>query len=444
MKTLETFDSYYDIEYLKDVYLNSVSLSAATGIDNMSHQLLWPILDEQVGVINRKVTSSTYIFSKYKLKLISKGRGKPPREISIPTIRDKIALKALCNFLQFKYQNVINFKLPQTMIRELKIETSSGKFNSFIKFDVANFYPSIDHVKLISRLRKNIRDERVLKLIESAIKSPTVSKASKKDTPSTLGVPQGLSISNILAAIYLSNIDKYFSNKSGIKYFRYVDDVLVLCDKKDVQEISRDIITRFRKIKLKVYDPQKEPEKSSVGLLGEDSFGYLGYYFNNNVVSARVGSVERLRESLLAILTGYKHSKLQSKEFLEWRLNLRITGCIFQNKSKGWMYFFSEMDDKTLLHQLDDFLKSQCERFNVKINLKSFVRTYFQIKHNRRETKYIPNFDEYSEDQKVYVLNHYFQKKTENLTSLEIDYHFKKRISKQVKEIETDVKDAGY
>ncbi|MCL2899512.1 reverse transcriptase/maturase family protein [Brenneria tiliae] len=444
MKVVEVFDSHYNVDYLKDIYLKKVSLSAATGIDNMSHQLLWPILDEQLEIINRKVLSSNYIFSKYKLKLISKGRGKPPREISIPTIRDKIALKALCNFLQLKYQNLISFKLPQNMIRELKAEISSNKFNSFIKFDVANFYPSIDHVKLISRLRKNIRDERILKLIESAIKSPTVSKASKKDKPSTIGVPQGLSISNILATIYLSNIDKYFSNKAGIKYFRYVDDVFVLCDKKDVQEISRDIIKRFRMIKLKVYDPQKEPEKSSVGLLGKDSFGYLGYYFNNNTVSARAGSIERLRESLLAIFTGYKHSKLKSEEFLEWRLNLRITGCIFQNKSKGWMYFFSEMDDKTLLHQLDDFLKNLCERFNVNVNLKSFLRTYFQIKHNRRETKYVPNFDEYTEDQKTFVLNHYFQKKTENMTSLEIDYHFKKRISKQVKEIETDVKDAGY
>lgn len=444
MKIAAIFDSHYHIDYLKGVYLNNVSLSAATGIDNMSHQLLWPILDEQLAIINRKVIASTYNFSKYKLKLISKGRGKPPREISIPTIRDKIALKALCNFLQQKYQDSIDFKLPQTMIRELKFDVSSNKFNSFIKFDVANFYPSIDHVKLISRLRGNIRDERILKLIESAISSPTVSKASKKDIASSRGVPQGLSISNILAAIYLSNIDKYFLNNTEIKYFRYVDDVLVLCDEKDVQKISNDIISKFRKLKLKVYDPQKEPEKSSVGTLGKDSFGYLGYYFNNEVVSARVGSVERLRESLLAIFTGYKHSKLKSEEFLEWRLNLRITGCIFQNKSKGWMYFFSEMNDETLLHQFDEFLKGLCERFNVKINLKSFVRTYFQIKHNRRDTTYIPNFDNYTEDQKVHVLNHYFQKKTENLTSLEIDYHFKKRISKQVKEIETDVKDAGY
>lgn len=444
MKVIEIFDLHYRVDYLKGIYLNSVSLSAASGIDNMSHQLLWPILNEQLEIINRKVGASTYCFSKYKLKLISKGRGKPPREISIPTIRDKIALKALCNFLQLKYRDIINFKLPQTMIRELKGEVDSGHYDSYIKFDVANFYPSINHGLLLSRLRKNIRDERILKLIESAIKSPTVSKASKKDELSTLGVPQGLSISNILAAIYLSNIDKYFSSQEGVKYFRYVDDVLVLCDKSKVQEISQEIIKKFRKIKLKVYDPQKEPEKSSIGLLDGDSFGYLGYYFKNNIVSARVGSVERLRESLLAIFTGYKHSKLKNQNFLEWRVNLRVTGCIFQNKSKGWMYFFSEMDDSTLLHQLDDFLRSLCERFNVTIKLKSFVRTYYQIKHNRRETSYIPNFDEYTEDQKVFVLNHYFNKKTENMTSIEIDYNFKKRISKQVKEIETDVKDAGY
>ncbi len=154
MKTIESFDSYYNTEYLREFYLNNVSLSPTTGIDNMSHEFLWQNLDEQLEIINRKVISSTYNFSKYKLKLISKGRGKPPREISIPTIRDKIALKALCNFLQFKYQNIINFDLPQSMIRELKLEISSRNFNSFIKLDVANFYPSIDHVKLISRLRK--------------------------------------------------------------------------------------------------------------------------------------------------------------------------------------------------------------------------------------------------------------------------------------------------
>ena len=41
----------------------------------------------------------TYAFSKYKQKLISKGAGKAPREISIPTTRDRVALRALSDFL---------------------------------------------------------------------------------------------------------------------------------------------------------------------------------------------------------------------------------------------------------------------------------------------------------------------------------------------------------
>ncbi|EBG8421147.1 RNA-dependent DNA polymerase, partial [Salmonella enterica] len=120
------------------------------------------------------------------------------------------------------------------------------------------------------------------------------------------------------------------------------------------------------------------------------------------------------------------------------------TGCIFQNKSKGWMYFFSEINDETLLHELDDFLKRLCVRFGVTIKLKSFVRAFFQIKYNRRETSYIPNFDEYDITKKTYVLTHYFNKSVKGMTDEEIDYHFNKRISKQVKDIETDVKDAGY
>ncbi|HGV3488640.1 TPA: RNA-dependent DNA polymerase, partial [Raoultella planticola] len=133
--------------------------------------------------------------------------------------------------------------------------------------------------------------------------------------------------------------------------------IMILCESSQANYVSCDLISKFQKLNLKIYDPQVNPEKSSVGFLNENEFGYLGYYFHNSKVTARRGSVESLRESLLAIFTGYKHSKLKSLEFLEWRINLRVTGCIFQNKSKGWMYFFSEINDENLLHSLDDFLK---------------------------------------------------------------------------------------
>ncbi|HFP0478598.1 TPA: reverse transcriptase domain-containing protein, partial [Escherichia coli] len=429
---------------LKRIYKDIVSLSPAVGVDNMSHETFWRLQKDEIKTIRRKSLSGDYRFNKYKLKLISKGRGKAPREISIPTIRDKIALRAICDFLQEIYQDVVSFDLPQDMVVSVKEAISEGEYDYFMKFDVANFYPSVVHEQLIKRLRAKIRDEKILSLISSAISSPTVSKPRRDDLPSNCGVPQGLSISNILAAIYLLNVDKYYRANKSIKYYRYVDDVMILCDSTDSEEITSDLLPRFKRLGLKVYDPKENPEKSSVGYLNKDDFGYLGYYFQRGIVTARKGSVENLRESLLSIFTGYKHSKLKSPEFLEWRVNLRVTGCIFQNKSKGWMYFFSEINDETLLHELDDFLKRLCVRFGVTIKLKSFVRAFFQIKYNRRETSYIPNFDEYDITKKTYVLTHYFNKSVKGMTDEEIDYHFNKRISKQVKDIETDVKDAGY
>lgn len=435
---------YFENEYLKDLYLKYITLSSATGIDNMSHKLLWPILEQQLLIINKKVSTGTYVFSKYKLKLISKGRGKSPREISIPTLRDKIALRALCDLLQKKYSGFLENNQPQVIVKKIKNDIFLGPYDVFLKFDVSNFYPSINHEILMDKLKHKIVNESILKFIFSALTSPTVSRSSKQDKKNNVGVPQGLSISNVLAAIYLSEIDVFFKERDDLSYYRYVDDVLILCKNEESNDISSLVIEKFKSLDLIIYDPLTHPEKSAKGTLSDGYLSYLGYSFQGGVISPRSGSIERLRESLMAIFTGYKHSNLKSVSFLEWRVNLRITGCIFEGKSKGWMFFFSEINNENLLHEIDFFVKKACVRFGVKIKLKSLVRTHFEIKYNRFETKYIPNFDTYVEADKVYILNNYFNKSTENLTSLEIDYHFRKRISRQVKDIETDIQDAGY
>ncbi len=444
MSSYDIFEKNFKIKNLKRIYKDIVSLSPAMGVDNMSQEVFFKYQDDQIKIIERKCLSGNYKFNKYKLKLISKGRGKAPREISIPTIRDKIALRSICDSLQEIYKNLVSFDLPQDMVVSVKNSIKKDKYDYFMKFDVANFYPSITHDILISRLRAKIRDKRILALIESAISSATVSKPRHDDEPSKKGVPQGLLISNILAAIYLLNIDLYFKKNNDIEYYRYVDDIMILCKSSDAVKITNDLISRFKKLKLDIYDPKKNPEKSNMGLLNSNEFGYLGYFFSNGKVTARRGSIDKLRDSLLSIFTGYKHSKLKSINFLEWRVNLRVTGCIFQNKSKGWMYFFSEINDEKLLHELDNFLNNLCKRFGVNIKLKSFVRAFYQIKYYRRETTYIPNFDLYNIADKSYVLTHYFNKNINGMQDEEIEYHFNKRISRQVKDIETDVKDAGY
>src|SRR5690606_26093086 len=105
--------------------------------------------------------------------------------------------------------------------------------------------------------------------IQDAISTPTVSKPKSTDKRQSSGVPQGLSISNILAAIYLLNIDRYFGDLKGVAYHRYVDDVFILCNYDDVYDISAEVVKRFRRIGLNIHDPLKVPEKSVIGKIGE-------------------------------------------------------------------------------------------------------------------------------------------------------------------------------
>lgn len=443
MKVQDQFNKAFEQENLKKLFTEHVIYSGATGVDNLNQYAFRKQLDEQTNILSRKILNGTYVFTKYKLKLISKGRNKHPREISIPTVRDRIALRAMCNFLQDRFKSSLNFQLPQAVIKDIKTEVKSGKFDGYIKLDVSNFYPSVQHDVLRSQLRKRIRHQVILEQIFSAVTSPTVSVSKEDDEPSAIGVPQGLAVSNVLAAIYLQNIDTFLSKIPNAKCYRYVDDVLVLCDYDYAQSISKQIIVKFKEVGLEVHCPIENPQKSKIDTISS-GFDYLGYEFKGSVISARNGTIEKLRSSLVSIFTSHKHSKTQREEFLLWRLNLRVSGCIFQNKSKGWLFFFAEINDEKLLHRLDHYVEKLCKRFDVKVKPKKFVRAFKEIQYKKYETNYIPNFDEYDIGQMKEVLINHFDYNLEGLSDIDIVFEFNKKVGGQVRDLEVDVKDFGY
>ncbi len=347
-------------------------------------------------------------------------------------------MRAMCDFLSEIYDGAVKFSLPQHVVNEVKSEIFSGKYDACVKLDVTNFYPSIKHDEMMSRLGKKIRNNNIKSLILSALQSPTVSASRIGDPPNDRGVPQGLAISNILASLYLMNVDKFFGSRTDIKYYRYVDDILILCSYSDADDISSQVIKRFSRIGLKIYDPVKNPDKSSIGRLSS-GFSYLGYQFSGGKVTVRSASVDKLKESLVSIFTSYKYSKGRSEDFLLWRLNLRITGCVFENKSKGWLFFFLEINDESLLHSLDSYVEKLTKRFGVSVKPKKFVRAYKELSHNKYGTKYVPNFDKYTLDQMKEVLVDYFNMDLSKKENEEIIYEFKRRLTKQVKDLQVDI-----
>jgi retron-type reverse transcriptase len=295
---------------LKNIYSNFKDIQAV-GIDGTSKQKFDEILNNELNIIERKIENNSYDFSFYKQKLIVKSINKT-REISIPTLRDKLILKYLYNNIFDAFSSKLNESMTaQKTISEVK--KYKDNFDSFIKIDIQNFFPSINHEILLNKLISKIKDEKILNLIEKAISQTTVDI----NTPfkqrikynNKVGIPQGLSISGILAEIYIYDLVQKYNN---LKFFRYVDDVLILCNSNDIANIIKSLKNDFEELKLTIHDFEVKSNKSSYGNI-KDSFEFLGYRFQNELISVRDSSIQKMYGNISKLFTLYKNKKFNSR-----------------------------------------------------------------------------------------------------------------------------------
>lgn len=366
---------------LNEIY-SSFSDVQAVGIDGTSKEKFDEILDSELSLIQRKIENNIYDFSFYKQKLIVKSMNKT-REISIPTLRDKLVIKYLDFYIRDKFEEVTkNISNAQQIIK--KVKDSKNKYDSFIKVDIQNFFSSINHEILVNKLKSNIDDETILNLITKVITQSTVDvntpfkqriKYNNKE-----GLPQGLSISGLLSEIYLFDLVQKYSIKDNLEFFRYVDDVLIFCKKSDIEEITKSLKSDFEDLKLTIHDFAINSNKSSFGNINEP-FEFLGYKFEDKLISVRETSIQKMYANISKLFTLYKNKKYFSKEEFITRLNLKITGCVIDGKKYGWISFFSLINDYTLLFMLDKFVEKSCKNFNINYEeIKNFSRAIYEIK----------------------------------------------------------------
>jgi RNA-directed DNA polymerase len=437
MSASNKFKNEFKANNLENIFSSSVKYNRSVGIDRVNIRVFERDLQNNISIIKKKSLNGTYRFSQYREKLLSRGADKCPRVISIPTIRDKITLKALFEIINSVYSEKTPFL--HKIVNEVTASVSNGKYDGVLRLDVKDFYPSVRHDFLFKQLSKKIKNKRILHLIKNAVSQQTVNKTSagKKEYIDT-GIPQGLSISNVLANVYMIPIDQKYSKKTTIKFFRYVDDILILCKKKATNRFKEEIISDCKKIGLTIHD---NPEKLCIGEICA-GFNYLGYEFNDSIVTVRKKSLDKLRESIIKILTNYKYSDKRSIKLLSWTLNIRITGCIFNKTRYGWMFFFSQINDLQLLYSLDNFVEKQLIRFGLdpkKLMINKFIRTYHEINKNLNKSKYIPNFDLLTLKQKREILSDNFGVKAELMKADDIEYQFKRKIFRTIKDLEKDL-----
>jgi len=451
MSAYKHFNKEFRQKSLIKTYQKHIEESTAVGIDKIGRDKFKEEYLDHIRIINKKVNNDTYNFSPYRKKLISKGEGEYPRVISIPTFRDRVTLRTLCNVLSITFKDDLHLEIPQAKLAYINLNIKNHEYDSYLKIDVSNFYPTVNHDILIKTLKKRIRKVQFINLIDKAIKNITVNKSKKEKMGSnSCGVPQGLSISNVLAEIYLLGIDKKYNKYSSIFYTRYVDDILIFCKSDEVEDIFSNIKDDFKSIFLEIHELNKVDSKCQSGHINNE-IHFLGYNYINRKSTLIQNNKERFQDSVANLLTTFKYrynsnknkkSRDNSVKVLEWRLNLRITGCIFNNNKRGWMFYFSQIEDLTALYTIDATIAKLVARFcPVKIKVKSLVKTYHETKRLKTSShKYITNFDTLTIKDKRDILEKYLGfDRLSRADDETIEKYFNMRITHIIQELEQDI-----
>lgn len=138
------------------------------------------------------------------------------RPLGIPSWSDKLLQEVLRKLLEAYYEPRFSehshgfrpARSCHTALGEIQREWTGAVW--FIEGDISKCFDSFDHEVLLSILRRDIRDERLIRLIGQLLKAGYMEDWRYNTTLS--GTPQGGIISPLLSNIYLSELDGYVEN----------------------------------------------------------------------------------------------------------------------------------------------------------------------------------------------------------------------------------------
>ena len=232
----------------------------------------------------------------------------------------------------------------------------------------------------------------------------------------------------------------------NIRYFRYVDDILIFCFDGNAEAVWRDVHNALNdKLNLEIHC--RDHEKTQLLPIRNNVIYYLGYALRIEnekiVVGVREKSIANICQSIVNIFTAYRYWKMENRlELLRWRLNLRITGCRFHKKRYGWLHYYDQVTDWKAIEKLDKFVQHMAKRFEVPdTKFEKFLHLAHEVK--KKKSPNIPDFDKYDLSQKTELLSRVFSVNMKGKTPEQIDKEFGDKIFWHIKQLERDMHTDG-
>ena len=327
----------------------------AAGIDGMGTEQLLPFFAANGKKIKKALRNGTYKPMPVRQVKIPKPDGKK-RTLGIPTVRDRVIQQAVLQILTPIYEPRFSDasygyrpkRNPHGAVLKCRSYLNDG-YVWAVDLDVEQFFDTVNQQKIMKTLSKTVRDGRLLSLVWKTMRAGAIYRGKFQKTRQ--GVPQGGPLSPLLANILLDRLDKELE-RTGQKFVRYADDMVILCKSKAEAKNLLRRVTGFleNELRLKI-----NREKTAVVYANKIQFLGFGFYKHGDAFRLRVHpkALRRMKTRIDALLLA-----CGGNSRLAWTQKLR-------QYIRGWIGYYKLADLDTTLKSVDEYMQRQF-RFRIK------------------------------------------------------------------------------
>jgi RNA-directed DNA polymerase len=319
----------------------------AAGVDGMTVGGLKAHLKAHWPEIREQLREGRYTpLAVRKVEIPKPGGGK--RMLGIPTVQDRLIQQALHQVLSPVFDKTFSnhsygFRPGRSAaqaVQQARCYIEEGR-RWVVDADLEKFFDRVNHDILMSRVAREVKDKRILKLIRSYLQAGMMEGGVV--TARSEGTPQGGPLSPLLSNILLTDLDRELERR-GHRFCRYADDCNIYVNSKRAGDRVLASMTRFLETQLMLRVNQ---EKSAVDRPWKRVF--LGYTVCQRKYNVRLKvaskSVQRLKAQLKVL---FRSGRGRS---------IRTTIATLAPMLRGWVNYFRYAGAKGIFEELDGWIR---------------------------------------------------------------------------------------